>query len=366
MRRPVANPPNPFLSAQREYLEEPPPVELEVYEETSRSILSENDSPDISFRWSVNPYRGCQHACAYCYARPTHEYLGLGAGTDFDSKITAKVNAPELLVAALKRKGWQGETIVFSGVTDCYQPLEAVYQLTRRCLEVCRDFSNPVGIVTKSFLVVRDAELIAEIARRASARVFVSIPFADEVAARAIESGAPTPARRFEALARLRDAGVPTGLMLAPIIPGLNDRDIPEILERAAQAGATSAAYTALRLPGNVSEVFLSRVRAARPDQAGRVEALVRQLRDGRLNDPRFGHRMHGHGVHWDGIRRLFEVAARRVGLHLHSRSTPQQRSGTGVSDEEQRPDLLVAPKKTTEMPTKTPRNSCQLPLFGQ
>lgn len=370
MRRPVANPPNPYLSAQREYLEAPPDVQLEVYEEQGRSILSENDSPDLAFRWSVNPYRGCQHACAYCYARPTHEYLGLGAGTDFDSKITVKVNAPELLATALRKKSWQREKIVFSGVTDCYQPLEAVYQLTRRCLEVCRDLANPIGIVTKSYLVVRDAQLLGELARRAGARVYVSIPFADERVSRAIESGAPPPARRFEALARLRDAGVPTGLMLAPLIPGLNDRDIPEILERAAHAGARSAGFTLLRLPGSVREVFFARLRTALPDRAGRVEHLLRETRGGALSEPRFGHRMRGSGTYWEVMRRLFETTAQRVGIETHGRSAASASADAALVRPGAMPGSAAMRQSLTPQPPDADRHqpqagrSHQLPLF--
>lgn len=315
MRRPIANPPNPFVAAHREWLGEVPPAALQVYEETARSILSENDSPDLSFRWSVNPYRGCQHACAYCYARPTHEYIGLGAGTDFDSQITVKVNAAVLLERALSRPAWPRERIVFSGVTDCYQPLEAVYGLTRACLDVCRRFQTPAGIVTKAYLVVRDAELLAALNEAAGVRVFLSIPFARDANAKKIEPGAPPPSRRFEALRRLHAAGVPTGVMVAPLIPGLNDREVPEILERAAEAGAQTAAMTALRLPGSVREVFLPRLRAELPLAARAVELRIRGMRRGELSDPRFGERMRGHGPYWEALRQLFQNSARKAGL---------------------------------------------------
>jgi DNA repair photolyase len=316
----VENPPNPYLSEFREFLGEPPAVKLEVYEETAKSIIAENDSPDVGFSFSVNPYRGCQHSCAYCYARPTHEYLGLGAGTDFDSKITVKVNAAELLAQALAKPKYRGETIVFSGVTDCYQPLEAVYKLTRQCLEVCRDFRNPIGIVTKSFLVSRDADLLAELARQHPTCVNISIPFADDERGRKIEPGAPPTSRRFEAMRRLHDAGVPTGIMIAPVIPGLNDRDIAKLLERASAAGATRAAYVPLRLPGSVKSVFLSRLKAALPEAAARVEARIRDMRGGELYDSRFGVRMEGQGVYWESVERLFETTANRLGLNAGQR----------------------------------------------
>ena len=321
--RPVSNPPNPFERVSCEWLGPPPETPVHVYEETARSILASNDSPDIPFRWSLNPYRGCQHACAYCYARRTHEYLGFGAGTDFETRITAKVNAPELLRTALAKKSWNREWIAFSGVTDCYQPIEAVYGLTRGCLEVCREFNNPLGIVTKSYLIVRDADLLAEIARRTSVVGYISLAFLDERVSRLIDAGAPSPARRLAAIRTLRDAGVPVAAMAAPIIPGLNDREIPQILEACAEAGASRVGYTPLRLPGNVREVFLDRLRAALPDRAARVEALLRDLRGGGLNESRFGARMRGQGNYWESIRRLFEVHVKRLGLNAPSRDDP-------------------------------------------
>jgi DNA repair photolyase len=325
--RPVSNPPNPYLSEYREWLGEPPAVRLEVYEEQAKSILAQNDSPDVSFRWSVNPYRGCQHACAYCYARPTHEHLGLGAGTDFDSRITVKVNAPQLLERAFARPSWRGEFIAFSGVTDCYQPLEAVYHLTRRCLQVCLRFSNPLGIITKSYLVLRDADVLTQLNQRTQARVFFSIPFADPERCRLIERGAPPPERRFEAMRKLHAAGVPVGVMVAPIIPGLNDREIPAVLERAAECGARSAGYIAVRLPGSVKAVFLERVRDALPDAAGRIEARIRDMRDGELSDPRFGSRMTGNGPYWDSIEQLFRKTAERCGLNYDDEARARERA---------------------------------------
>ena len=309
------NPPNPFARALCEWLESPPLAEITVHEEPARSIITGNDSPDIPFRWSVNPYRGCQHGCAYCYARRTHEYLDLGAGTDFDTQIFVKLNAPELLRAELGRRGWKREQIAFSGVTDCYQPLEACYKLTRRCLEVCAEFANPVGIVTKSFLVARDADVLAELHRRSNASVFFSIAFAEDATARRIEPWAPPPSRRFEAMRRLHEAGVPVGLIVAPVIPGLNDRDIPALLARGVENGAAEADYTPVRLPGSVADVFLTRLRREWPDAADRVEARIRDMRDGRLNNPEFGDRMHAAGAYWESIQRLFETMAARVGL---------------------------------------------------
>ena len=319
MRR-VENPPNPFVGTACEWLGPPPEAELTVYEEEARSILTANDSPDIPFGWSINPYRGCQHGCAYCYARRTHEYLGFGAGTDFDTKVVVKVNAPELLAAELSRKSWTRQQIAFSGVTDCYQLLETRYLLTRRCLEVCRDFANPVGIVTKAPLVLRDADLLAEIDRRCAARVLFSLTFADDAQARRIEPGAPAPSLRFIALRRLREAGVPVGVIVAPVIPGLNDREIPAILTRAAECGAMWASFSPIRLPGSVADVFLTRLRQELPDAADRVEARTRALRGGLLNNPVLGQRMEGHGAYWESIQRLFETVATRAGLNAGQR----------------------------------------------
>lgn len=318
MPRLVSNPPNPWSTQQVELLGPAPPAELVVYEERARSIVSENDSPDLGFRFSVNPYRGCLHACAYCYARPTHQYLGWGAGTDFDRRIVVKTNAPELLRQRFRKPSWTGELLVFSGVTDCYQPLEASYELTRRCLEVCLEFGNPVGIVTKGALVRRDAALLGELSARAGATVHVSIPFADDALARAIEPFASSPSARFDTLRRLAEAGVRVGVMVAPIIPGLNDSQVPEILERAAAAGATSAGHVLLRLPAEVAPVFEERLREAVPLRAGKVLSALSELHGGRLNDPRFGSRMRGSGPRWQAIESLFELHCRRLGLNEH------------------------------------------------
>ena len=332
--RRVSNPPNPWASTHVEWLGEPPAVEVAVYEERARSILSRNESPDVPFRWSVNPYRGCQHACAYCYARPTHQYLGFGAGTDFDTRLVAKVNAPELLRRALARRSWRGETVTFSGVTDCYQPIEASYGLTRRCLEVCAELANPVAIVTKGALVRRDVELLAEIGRRASVEVHVSIPFADDAdgsaMGRRIEPLASAPAVRFETLSRLAEAGIPTGVALAPLIPGLNDAQIPAILRRARECGAERAFAILLRLPAEVREVFAERLREAFPLRASKVLSALRGMRGGRLSDTAFGRRMAGRGPRWDAVQGLFELYRRRLGFRPVEEAPPGPRPDAG------------------------------------
>lgn len=309
------NPPNPLLPTRCEWLGPAPPARLAVREERARSLITTNDSPDIPYRWSANPYRGCAHACAYCYARRTHEYLDLGAGTDFETCIVVKVNAPDLLQAELRHPAWRREPLAFSGVTDCYQPLEARYALTRRCLEACLAVAQPVSVCTKSDLVTRDIPLLTELHRRSSASILLSIALADDALAARLEPGAPPPSLRFAAMRRLRAAGLPVGLLVAPVIPGLNDRDIPALLERAAAAGATAAWYAPVRLPGSVADVFLARLRRHLPAAAARVEARIRDLRGGRLNDPAFGCRMEGRGPYWESVQRLFETVATRCGL---------------------------------------------------
>ncbi len=343
IHRPIANPKSPYQSQHAEWLEPPPAARLEIYEESSASVLTHNDSPDIPFSWSVNPYRGCQHACAYCYARPYHEYLDLGAGTDFETKLFAKTNAPELLRKAFSKKSWKREWVTFSGITDCYQPLEAGFGITRECLQVCIECKTPASIITKSYLVVRDIDVLTKLDRVAGCRVFVSIPFADAETAKLIEPQAPTPQRRFEAVRKISEAGIRVGVMVAPIIPGLNDRDIPSLLEQAAASGASSVAYVPLRLAGSVRPVFLERLREAMPDRAQRVIHRIRDIRGGKLNDPNFGSRMSGTGVYWDSIRDLFEISKKRFGFHdkeaIEERirvSTPNRRSDERT--ENQRP----------------------------
>jgi len=323
--RPVRNPPNPWLSEHVELLGEPPAATLEVHEERGRSIVAENDSPDVPFRFSVNPYRGCQHACAYCYARPSHELLGWGAGTDFDTRIVVKLNAPELLESKLASRGWTRELIAFSGVTDCYQPLEASYELTRRCLQACLRHRQPVAVITKSALVRRDAELLAGLERASRAVVFVSIGFVDEEQARLIEPFAPPPAVRLATIEHLARAGVPTGVLVAPVIPGLNDEQVAEILRRAAQAGARRAGLVPLRLPAEVAPVFEERLRAALPLRAEHVLSAVREMRGGKLNDPRFGARFGGRGPRWAAIEQLFLMHCRRLGLQLSERGEKEE-----------------------------------------
>lgn len=312
--RQVNNPPNPWISTVVEHLGPPPEASLEVFFDASRQALSKNDSPDLGFSWSINPYRGCYHGCAYCYARPTHEYLDFGAGTDFERKLVVKPDVARLLREAFDHPRWKGELVLMSGNTDCYQPLEASWRLTRQCLQVCAEYRNPVGIITKSTLIERDLELLAELSETSNLRVTISLPFADAEVARAVEPYAPSPARRLKTIERLASAGIRVGVNVAPIIPGLNDEALPAVLEAARQAGARHASFILLRLPGPVKEVFEQRLRLMLPLRADKVMNQIREARDGKLYDGRFGERMRGHGPRWRMIEDLFKRLSERLG----------------------------------------------------
>jgi len=311
----VSNPPNPFESQYREFLEPPPSVKVQIYEDDTRSILSHNDSPDLAFRWSVNPYRGCFHACAYCYARPSHEYLGFGAGTDFESKLVVKRNAAALLREVFLKPSWTGELVVFSGVTDCYQPVEASLGLTRACLEVCAEFRNPVAIITKGALVLRDLDLLRRLHEEAAIRVFLSIPFAHDPMARKVEPQAPSITKRLATLETIAEAGIPTGVSIAPVIPGLNDDHMFEILQKARAAGARTAFYSLLRLPGSVEPVFLERIAAAFPDRFKKITHRLQEMRGGLLNSNQFFDRHRGKGAYGELLDQLFLTAKRKAGF---------------------------------------------------
>ena len=322
----IENPPNPWLTHSVEWIGEPPEAKLEVFEEVdTRRIITRNDSPDVSFDYSINCYRGCIHGCTYCFSRPTHEYLGYGAGTDFDRKIVVKVNAPKLLRQELMKPSWKGDEIVFSFTSDPYIPLEANYKLTRQCLEICAEFCNPVGIVTKSAMIRRDIDVLQDLTRHASLGVFFTIPFTDVNVARAVEPYAPLPEARFHAMAALAEAGITVGIGIAPVIPGLSS-DIPVLLKRAKEAGARYAFINMLRLPGSVAPYFEEQLREKLPTRADRVMNRIREARGGKLNSSVFGKRMRGEGQYWEATERLFKIHCARLGFnrkHAGSTDTP-------------------------------------------
>ena len=293
----------------------PPRLKTQFLADESQSILASNDSPDVGFRWSVNPYRGCEHGCAYCYARPTHEYLGFDAGLDFETRIMVKHRAPDLLRLALARPSWRGELIAFSGVTDCYQPAEREYRLTRGCLEVCAAASQAVTIVTKNALVARDIDLLAPLAARNVASVNISLTTLDADLARQLEPRTSPPSKRLAAIRELTAAGIRVCALLAPIIPGLNDEEIPAILAASRDAGATSASYVLLRLPLAVEPIFRDWLERHVPDKRARVEARIRDTRGGKLSDSQFGRRHRGQGVYAEQIAATFKVFAHKLGL---------------------------------------------------
>lgn len=298
-----------------EYLRQREHRPIQYFADTSKSIVSENNSPDIAFRFSINPYRGCVHACSYCYARPYHEYLGLNAGLDFETKIYVKHDAAELFREFLSRDNWQPEPITFSGVTDCYQPAEREFRLTRACLEVAQKCNLPIGIITKNALVLRDVHLLSAMAAGNLAQVNISITTLDPELARVMEPRTSIPAARLRAIEELSKAGVPVRVMVAPLIPGLNDHEAPLILKAARDAGAQTASYTLLRLPLTVEPVFREWLHRTQPLKAEKVEGLVRQSRDGKLNDSTFGKRMRGTGEVADQIKTMFAVFHRKLGF---------------------------------------------------
>jgi len=281
----------------------------------SQSIISRNNSPDVGFDASVNVYRGCEHGCAYCYARPTHEYLGFSAGLDFETKIMVKENAPELLRAELSKKSWKPQLLAMSGVTDCYQPIERRLQLTRRCIAVLAEFRNPLGIVTKNHLVTRDKDLLAELARFNAVSVMISITTLDGALAKTLEPRASPPSRRLAAVEELAAAGIPVRVLMAPVIPGLTDHEMPALLQACAKAGARDAGFVALRLPWAVAPLFEAWLDRHAPGAKDKVLNRIRDMRGGKLNDPRFGVRMRGEGFFAEQLRELFRVAHHRAGF---------------------------------------------------
>ncbi len=293
----------------------PSPRETQVTEEKARSIISRNDSPDVPFTQSINPYRGCEHGCIYCYARPSHSYLELSPGLDFETRLYAKVNAVELLRKELAARNYRPSPIALGANTDCYQPIERRYRITRGILEVLAECSHPVTLVTKSALVERDLDLLAPMARRRLVKVYVSIGSLDRALARRLEPRAASPQRRLDVIRALSGAGVPCGVMVAPVVPALSDKSIEEVLEAAAAAGAQSAAYIVMRLPNELKELFREWLAVNYPLRAEHVMSVVNQLRGGRDNDPRFGERMSGTGLFADLLSQRFAIACKRHGI---------------------------------------------------
>ena len=284
--------------------------------DSSKTVIAYNDSPDVGFDASINPYRGCEHGCVYCYARPTHEYLGFSAGLDFETKIMIKEQAPELLRKELSGARWEPKVLAMSGVTDCYQPAEKRLKLTRRCLEVLLEFRNPVAIVTKNALVMRDIDLLSELARHRCAAVFISLTTLDQRLSALMEPRASRPHRRLAAIAALSQAAVPAGFLLAPMIPALTDAETPAIVQAAARAGASFGGYVPLRLPHGVKGLFESWLEEHYPEKKDKVLNRIRSIRGGKLNDPAFHSRMRGEGIFAEQMAELFRLACKKAGIH--------------------------------------------------
>ncbi|MDQ0998363.1 DNA repair photolyase [Phyllobacterium ifriqiyense] len=303
-----------------ETIEDLPPFKTEVQLEKPRTIITRNDSPDISFDRSINPYRGCEHGCIYCFARPTHSYMGLSAGLDFESKLFAKPDAAKMLDRELSKPGYTAKTIAIGTNTDPYQPIEKKWRIMRDILQVLEAHQHPVGIVTKSALVMRDQDILARMAEKGLAKVCLSVTTLDGKLARTMEPRASTPTRRLQALRSLSDAGVPVGVMVAPVIPGLNDHEIERILDSARAMGALEAGYVLLRLPLEVSPLFKEWLLRNYPDRYRHVLSLVRSMRDGKDYDAEWGKRMRGDGPYAWQIGRRFEIAAKRLGININKR----------------------------------------------
>src|SRR5205807_1608464 len=294
---------------------EQPRRPTQYFRDGTKSIITRNNSPDVAFETSLNPYRGCEHGCIYCYARPTHEYLGFSAGLDFESKIMVKTSAAELLRAELESPRWQPQTLVLSGVTDPYQPVERKLQITRGCLEVLAHFRNPVAIITKNHLVTRDIDLLRELATCNAVAVNVSVTSLDQDLQRTLEPRTTAPQGRLDAIRRLREAKIPVGVMVAPIIPGLTDHEVPKILEACAKAGAQFAGYTIIRLPWAVAQLFENWLEEHFPERKHKVLQRIRYLRGNRLNNSQWHTRMTGEGIFAEQIASLFKVGCRRAGI---------------------------------------------------
>lgn len=301
-------------------------VRTQLIEDTTQSIFSRNQSPDIPFTFSINPYRGCEHGCAYCYARPTHEYLGYSAGLDFETRIVIKRNAPQLLRESLSANSWKPQVVVMSGVTDPYQPIEKNLRITRGCLEVFQEFRNPVGLITKNAGILRDLDILGQLAEWNGVHVSISLTTLDPELARKMEPRTASPRQRLDVIRSLTEARIPVSVMQGPVIPGLTDIEMPKIIEAAAEAGARGFNYVLLRLPGAVEPIFLDWLERMLPTKRKRIEDRLRSLREGKLNNSRPGERMRGTGPWAENLRALEQVGLRRAGMikqsyHLNTRA---------------------------------------------
>jgi DNA repair photolyase len=323
--------------------ESAPPLRTQVFEERAKTILTRNSSPDIPFSVSLNPYRGCEHGCIYCFARPTHSYLGLSPGLDFESRIYAKINAPELLERELAKPNYEPEPIALGVNTDAYQPVERDLQLTRRVIQVLRDCGHPFAAITKSSLIERDIDLLAPMAERGQMMAAITVTTLDADIARTLEPRAATPSRRLRTIRTLAEAGIPVGVSIAPVIPFVTEPDMERVLEACAEAGATSASYIVLRLPWEVAPLFKDWLTAHFPDRAERVMSRVRDMRGGKDYDSNFATRMKGEGLWADMLKQRFQKATKRLGLNARQR---------GILDmsEFQRPAQRASPSPSPQL----------------
>jgi DNA repair photolyase len=316
------NPANRFEQTRLESLDiemdEPdaPTIRTSFYRDISKSILSKNDSPDLKFSYSINPYRGCEHGCIYCYARPSHEYLGFSSGIDFESKIMVKLDAPTLLTSAFRKKRWQPQVVLLSGNTDCYQPVEQKLQITRACLNVFLLHRNPVAIITKNALIARDIDILKELASLKLVRVMISMTSLEPELIRKMEPRTATPQRRLDTIELLASHAIPVGIIIAPLIPGLNDEDMPAILREAAARGASFAGLSMIRLPGTVEQLFTDWLTRELPLRSSKIIARIRDIRKGKLNDTRWDKRLAGEGESAATIRKMFDVSCRKYHLN--------------------------------------------------
>ncbi len=323
-----SNPPNRFEQLHIESLSpdividadedfsEPQPKTV-FYKDDSKSVVAKNNSPDIYFDFSFNPYRGCEHGCIYCYARPTHEFLGFSSGIDFETKIMVKENSPKLLEDFFNKKSYKPNVIMFSGNTDCYQPIERKLKLTRKCLEVCLKFGNPVSIITKNSLIIRDIDIISELAAKNLVTTMLTITSLDKDLISKMEPRTSIPGKKLKAVEELAKHNIPVGVMIAPVIPGLNDEEIPEILREASMYGAKFAGYTILRLPYSVKDLFVEWLHREFPDRANKIINRIKDIRGGKLNENQFGKRFRGQGEFAGTIKRLFKISCSKYGLNL-------------------------------------------------